>query len=233
MKNSNKPTRSGKNEKNRTISRVVALIIAVTVVLMLIIFGIWLIGGGEDNASDKSMETFSANIESEPIPQKEESSGNVEKESNEINKEEKEKEEKEDKEKEDKEEEKEKKDKEEEKKDKDEVKTEKAESSDDNVASAITGNWKPVETKQEGEHTTDYNNGSQDRIEIKQASANATDLSVGDMIEWRVENNGDQKVVATISDTQQTKTYRVFLSWISNKGWQPTKVEQLKVNDQQ
>ncbi|MEG0553418.1 MAG: DUF1510 family protein [Carnobacterium sp.] len=48
-----------------------------------------------------------------------------------------------------------------------------------------------------------------------------------------MENNGDQKVVATVSDTQQTKTYRIFLTWIENKGWQPNKVEQLKANDQQ
>lgn len=234
MKNSNKPTRSDNNEKNRTISKVVTLIIIVTIILMLVIFGVWLIGGGEENASDKSMETFSANIESESKPQRQESSVNVEKESNEINKEEKKKDkieeekvkEKEIKDKKDKEEE-------EEKKDKDKVKTEEVKPSDDNVASAVTGDWEPAETNQKGTHTTNYNGGSQDRTEIKQASANATNLSAEDIIEWRVENNGDQKVVATISDTQQTKTYRVFLNWIDNEGWQPTKVEQLKVNDKQ
>ncbi|MGB3160216.1 MAG: YrrS family protein [Carnobacterium sp.] len=218
MKNSNKPTRSNKNGKNRTISRIVTLIITVTVVLMLLIFGIWLIGGGEDNASNESMEAFSSNIESSSAPTKEESieknssSEQVQKESKEIKKNEEEKIEKEKNE---------------------DVKTEKIDPSDDNVTSAVTGNWKPVETEQEGKHTTNYTNGSQDRIEIKQASANATGISVEEMIEWRVENNGDQKVVATVSDTQQTKTFRVFLTWIENKGWQPNKVEQLKVNDQQ
>lgn len=215
MKNSNKPTRSNKNGKNRIISKVVTLIISVTVVLMLLIFGVWLIGGGKDKASNESMENFSSEIESTSEPKKietneiEASSNTVEEENSEAEAEEKEKKEKED------------------------IKTEKTDPSDDNVTSAVTGNWKPVETKQEGIHTTDYNNGSQDRIEIKQASANATGLSVEDMIEWRVENNGDQKVVATVSDTQQTKTYRIFLTWIENKGWQPNKVEQLKANDQQ
>lgn len=218
MKNSNKPTRSNKNGKNRTISRIVTLIITVTVVLMLLIFGVWLIGGGEDNASNESMEAFSSNIESSSASTKEESieknssSEQAQKESKEIKKNEEEKIEKEKNE---------------------DVKTEKIDPSDDNVTSAVTGNWKPVETEQEGKHTTNYTNGSQDRIEIKQASANATGISVEEMIEWRVENNGDQKVVATVSDTQQTKTFRVFLTWIENKGWQPNKVEQLKVNDQQ
>ncbi|SEK38542.1 Protein of unknown function [Carnobacterium iners] len=219
MKNANKPTRSNKNGKNRTISRVVTLIISVTIVLMLLIFGVWVLGGGEDKASNESMETFSSDIESTSLPVKEESvekesstissSNKVEKESDEVKNSEKNKE------------------------DKEKIKTEKTDPSDDNVTSAVTGNWEPVETKQEGTHTTDYNDGSQDRIEIKQASATATGLSVADMIEWRVENNGNQKAVATISNTQQTKTYRVFLSWIDTKGWQPNKVEQLKVNDQQ
>ena len=186
MKNSNKPTRSNKNGKNRTISKVVTLIVSVTVVLMLLIFGVWLIGGGEEKASNESMETLSSQIESTPESKNEESN-KIEDSSNTI--------------------------------DKDDIKTEKTDPSDDNVTSAVTGNWKPVETNQEGSHTTDYTNGSLDRVEIKQASANATGLSVEDMIEWRVENNGDQKVVATVSDTQQTKTYRVFLTWIENKGF--------------
>ena len=231
MKNSNKPTRSNKNGKNRTISKVVTLIVSVTVVLMLLIFGVWLIGGGEEKASNESMETLSSQIESTPESKNEESnkiedsSSTIDKDSSEVEKNKKDKKDKEEKEKKDKEEA--------DKKEKDDIKTEKTDPSDDNVTSAVTGNWKPVETNQEGSHTTDYTNGSLDRVEIKQASANATGLSVEDMIEWRVENNGDQKVVATVSDTQQTKTYRVFLTWIENKGWQPNKVEQLKVNDQQ
>lgn len=231
MKNSNKPTRSNKNGKNRTISKVVTLIISVTVVLMLLIFGVWLIGGGKDKASNESMENFSNEIESTSEPKKKETS-EIDASSNTVEEENSEAEEKDKKEKE-KEEKEENEEKENEEKEKEDIKTEKTDPSDDNVTSAVTGNWKPVETKQEGTHTTDYNNGSQDRIEIKQASANATGLSVEDMIEWRVENNGDQKVVATVSDTQQTKTYRIFLTWIENKGWQPNKVEQLKANDQQ
>ena len=223
MKNSNKPTRSNKNGKNRTISKVVTLIISVTVVLMLLIFGVWLIGGGKDKASNESMENFSSEIESTSEPKKIETN-EIEASSNTVKEENSEAEEKDKKENEKKENE---------KKENEDIKTEKTDPSDDNVTSAVTGNWKPVETKQEGIHTTDYNNGSQDRIEIKQASANATGLSVEDMIEWRVENNGDQKVVATVSDTQQTKTYRIFLTWIENEGWQPNKVEQLKANDQQ
>lgn len=51
------------------------------------------------------------------------------------------------------------------------------------------------------------------------------------MIEWWIENGGDQKVIATVSDTAETEVFRVFLSWVDNEGWQPTKVEILIEND--
>lgn len=113
------------------------------------------------------------------------------------------------------------------------VETEEAEPTDENVADAYTGDWEPVETEQEGEHTTDFNDGSQDRNEIKKAAAVATGLNESDMIEWWVENGGEGQVVATVSDSAQTKTYRVYLNWVDSQGWQPTKVELLKENDKQ
>ena len=51
------------------------------------------------------------------------------------------------------------------------------------------------------------------------------------MIEWRVENGGNKKVEATITNGKQTETYRVYLTWIDNKGWKVTKYEELKRND--
>lgn len=111
------------------------------------------------------------------------------------------------------------------------VETKETEPTDENVTEAYTGDWKPVETQQEGEHTTNFNDGSQDRIEIKKATANATGLDESAMIEWWVENSGEGQVVATVSDTGQTKNYRVYLKWVDKQGWQPIKVEQLKEND--
>lgn len=105
------------------------------------------------------------------------------------------------------------------------------EPSDDNVIEAYIADWDPVGTTQEGEHTTNYNAGSQDRIEIKRATSAVTNINGDDMVEWRVENGGDQKVVATVSDKDETDIFRVYLSWIDIEGWQVTKLEKLKEND--
>ncbi|WP_099158586.1 YrrS family protein [Virgibacillus ndiopensis] len=112
-----------------------------------------------------------------------------------------------------------------------EVEKEPVESDDANVESAYTGNWEPIGTEQQGPHTTTYDEGTQDRIEMENAIRVATGLQDGDMITWWLENGGDQKVIGTVSNNAQTETYRVYLSWVENKGWQPTKVEVLKEND--
>jgi|SRR5690625_1287702 len=108
-----------------------------------------------------------------------------------------------------------------------EVETEQIESTDDNVIEAYTGNWQPIGTVQEGPHTTTYDDGSQDRIEIKQAVMAATGLGE-DMTEHWIGNGGDQKVIATVANPGNSEIYRVYLSWIDHEGWQVTQVERLK-----
>src|SRR5699024_7769934 len=68
-------------------------------------------------------------------------------------------------------------------------------SSDPNVIEAYTGDWQAIGTDQEGPHTTVYTDGSQDRIEIKQAVLSITELNEGDLVEHWVGNGGDQKVI--------------------------------------
>jgi len=102
------------------------------------------------------------------------------------------------------------------------------ESSDENVIRTYVGNWEPIGTSQVGEHVTNYNDGSDDRIEIKRAASKVTGIAEDNMIEWRVGNDGDQKVYAVISNKEQTDYYRLFLSWIDHEGWQVTKVEKIK-----
>jgi len=99
---------------------------------------------------------------------------------------------------------------------------------DDNVIVAYTGNWPPIGTEQEGPHSTDYSDGSADRIEIKRAVSKVTGIADDDMIEHWVGNDGEQKVVATVSSKQKEEFYQVYLSWIDNEGWQVTKVERIK-----
>lgn len=102
---------------------------------------------------------------------------------------------------------------------------------DPNVEKAFEGEWSPIGTTQEGSHTTNYQNGSQDRIEIKKAVSAVTKVDEDNMVEWRVENGGDQKVIATVSDDKETEYYRVYLTWVDNEGWQVNKLEDLKQND--
>lgn len=123
--------------------------------------------------------------------------------------------------------EKEKKEKEEQEK----VKETQGSSNDSNVVKSYSGDWSPVGTTQKGTHKTNYSNGSKDRKEIKKAVSQVTGVSESDMIEWRVENGGNEKVEATITNGKQTETYRVYLTWIDNKGWKVTKYEELKRND--
>lgn len=102
---------------------------------------------------------------------------------------------------------------------------------DSNVLKAFVGDWSPSGTSQKGPHTTNYQNGSQDRIEIKRAVSEVTGVAEDNMVEWRVENNGEQKVISTISDNNETEFYRVYLTWVDNQGWQTQRLEHLKEND--
>src|SRR5699024_10244213 len=112
-----------------------------------------------------------------------------------------------------------------------EVDTEQVEPSDDNVIEAYTGDWQPVGTEQSEPHTTNYSDGSQDRQEMRKAVAAATGLDENNFIMWWVERNGDQSVINTVSDPNETEIYRVYNTWVANEGWQPIKVERLKEND--
>jgi len=98
---------------------------------------------------------------------------------------------------------------------------------DENAVEAYTADWEPIGTEQEGQHTTNYNDGSQDRQEIREAIVQITGLNPDDMIEHWIGNGGDQQVIATVSDSSQAEIYRVFLTWVDGEGWMPTQLEVL------
>jgi len=102
------------------------------------------------------------------------------------------------------------------------------ESDENDVEKAYEGEWEPVETEQSGEHVTNYDDGSDDRKEIKQAVTEATGIDSDNIIEHWIGNNGEQKVEATVSDTGNKTSYRVYLSWINEEGWQVDRVDKLK-----
>ncbi len=109
-----------------------------------------------------------------------------------------------------------------------EVEIKEVKSTDQNVLKAFEGDWEPVGTKQQGPHTTNYDEGSADRIEIKRAVSIATGVKEDDMTEHWIGHGGDQKVIATIQDTTNDDYYRVYVTWIDEEGWQVTKVEKIK-----
>ncbi|ARI76981.1 YrrS family protein [Halobacillus mangrovi] len=107
------------------------------------------------------------------------------------------------------------------------------ESDKENVDRVITKNWEPVPTEQEtdGSHRILYQEGTQDWKELEQTVRNATGLSEGDMITWRIENNNSPtKAKATVSNKDKTKIYRVYIEWVDGKGYKPTQVEVLNSN---
>lgn len=114
----------------------------------------------------------------------------------------------------------------------DDVEKEPVEVTDDpNVKEAYTADWEPIGTEQEGPHAKKFAEGTQDRTEMEKALHVATGIQEGDMITWFVENGGGQDVIGTVSNKAEEKTYRVFLTWVENEGYKPTKVEILKEND--
>lgn len=210
-KDNKKNTRSNKYDKERKTIKLLTFAVIIAALFVVVLLVISLFNGGDEPQQEVSTESSSIIInDDEGSTQSESQSSQSSSESESSESESSESEESEESE---------------------SVDTEEIDPSDENVTEAYTGDWEPVETEQEGEHTTNFSDGSQDRIEIKKAAAIATGLNESDMIEWWVENGGEGQVVATVSDSAQTTTYRVYLGWVDNQGWQPTKVEQLKEND--
>lgn len=104
---------------------------------------------------------------------------------------------------------------------------EEVESDDPLVEEAYTGEWSPIGTSQSGEHTTDFSDGSQDRVEISEAVSSVTGLEAGSMTEWWIGGNGPSQVEATVSSQDESEVYRVYLQFVEEEGWQPTRVELL------
>ncbi|MFI8685503.1 DUF1510 family protein [Rossellomorea sp. NPDC077527] len=107
------------------------------------------------------------------------------------------------------------------------------ESDEPNVAKTMVHpDWKPIGTEQTGEHVSSYDQGTVDWQEKITAVSYATGIQESNMTVWWVEGNGGpQKSMATVTAKDTKTPYRVYLQWVDGKGWQPTKVQELKEND--
>jgi cytoskeletal protein RodZ len=119
--------------------------------------------------------------------------------------------------------------------DTDTVESEKVEetASDGNVEEAYSDpSWKPVGTEQSGEHVTQYEKGSTDWNEMERAIAYGAGIDQSNMTLWYLQNGGEpNKAIGTVSPTDGSSTYRVYIEWVDGEGWKPTKVEKLIKND--
>jgi cytoskeletal protein RodZ len=88
--------------------------------------------------------------------------------------------------------------------------------------------WQPIGTTQSEPHVTQFKKDSVDWKEMLDAVSYATGLSQSDMIVWFIGNNGPNKAVATISTRDKTQYYKVYIEWVENQGWKPTKVQKLR-----
>lgn len=92
----------------------------------------------------------------------------------------------------------------------------------------IDPNWQPTSTKQTGEHVSAYEEGNVDYEEKLETFRNAVNLDPNNIIYWSVKNNGSADTsVAVVSSNDRTEKYRIYIEWIQNEGWKPSKVEKL------
>ncbi|MEI2665551.1 YrrS family protein [Rossellomorea sp. LJF3] len=100
------------------------------------------------------------------------------------------------------------------------------------VKTMVHPDWKPIGTEQTGEHVSVYEEGTVDWQEKIKATSYATGIPADNMTVWWMEGNGGpQKSMATVTAKDTKTPYRVYLQWVDGKGWQPTKVQELKEND--
>lgn len=99
-------------------------------------------------------------------------------------------------------------------------------SDDPNVVVATEADWQPIQTNQVEPNLINFNKDSDNWAEMVTAIESVVEID--DMLIHWLGNNGEQQAVGTVSTRDHTEIYRVFIAWVANEGWQPTRVEQLK-----
>ncbi|MCW1927049.1 YrrS family protein [Bhargavaea beijingensis] len=92
----------------------------------------------------------------------------------------------------------------------------------------VDTSWKPIGTKQSGEHVSVYEKGHIDWQEKVKAMSYATGIPESDMIVWYVKNGGGpQKSIGTVSTGDKSEKYNVHLEWVDGEGWMPVRLDKL------
>lgn len=88
--------------------------------------------------------------------------------------------------------------------------------------------WKPIGTSQSGEHTTQFDDTTQDWKEMISAISYAIQVPSDTLTILFIGNNGPNKAIGTVQAKDTKQKYKVYIEWVDNQGWQPTLVQVMK-----
>lgn len=232
MYDSDKDSRVNKFEKRRQNTKLMTILMIVGVLLLIVLLAIWIFGGKDKDTSESdpgSNTTETDNNGNEGSTDRPDDENNTSDNDNNLtnnddlndnNQADNEAENEEDEN-----------DTENAKNEDVDIKEVESSSDDENVESTYTGNWQPIGTEQSEPHETQFDKSSVDWGEMEEAIRLATGLEEGDMVTWFIGNDGPEKAIGTVTSKDESETYRVYISWITDEGWKPTQVEVLKEND--
>ena len=91
------------------------------------------------------------------------------------------------------------------------------------------GSWEAVGTKQQGDHTNSFEEGSVDWEEKQRALQYATGLSPDEITYWWIGNGGSSSTAKGVVSKAENKAepFVVMLEWVDGQGWKPTSVERV------
>ena len=88
--------------------------------------------------------------------------------------------------------------------------------------------WQAYPTAQTGEHQSTFAEGHIDYEEKIRSIFSVVPIEQQESIIWSVKNNGNAKsAIAVISSNDKTQKYRVAIEWVEQQGWKPVQVEVL------
>lgn len=87
--------------------------------------------------------------------------------------------------------------------------------------------WQPLPTKQTEPHQINFNSGSIDREEMRQAMAHALELPSNQLEEWWLDMTSPTQIIGYLENRQTKDVYRVTIDWQKNQGYKPALVEEL------
>ncbi len=107
-----------------------------------------------------------------------------------------------------------------------------SESADENVLSTYEADWDAVPTTQAEPHTISFEQETEDWNEMLEAATLATGIDSEAMQYLWVSGNGPNKVITTYTDRDSKEHFRVYIEWVENEGYTPTRVDLLAEHDQ-